>query len=131
MVIETISAASKPATVNHEALINDLDNFNREAVAIATLVEEIRPESEAFFQAGERLQAVLDAGIENLSPQDLQRFHVHLGKMHEWMARFQPRYDAIQARVAAQGKREIELRRKARAIGINVDFHSPSPLGAN
>jgi capsule polysaccharide export protein KpsE/RkpR len=125
MICANVPKSAERPPDTHDEFLAAVDLYNREAVFIVRLIEEIRPESEAFFQAGEKLQSVLDAGIENLSPEDLQRFHARLAQMKQWMARFKPKYSALQARVAAQEKQESQLKRQAKQLGVAIDFHSP------
>ena len=119
-----IDALPSESTVvdKHSALASELNKFNREALAIMALTEELRPQSEAFAEMGEKLQRVLAAGLENLSQEDLNRFNARLDQMTAWRERFQPRYNALQARVAAQERREADLKAAREATGRGRRF---------
>lgn len=114
-----------------QGLEAELAAFNKEAIEIIVEGETIRPESEAFAEAGLGLEELLQAGLENLREAELAHFVTQLNKMQSWRACFEPRVNALLARQARHLEHEKSLMQRLKERNLIVDLVPTSPFSAN
>jgi hypothetical protein len=119
---QTETFSDFPAPDDHDALLAELAAFNKEALAILEEGARLKPESDSFSEAGEKLEAVLKAGLESLSPEEFAQFQADLSKIQAWQKSFEPRMNALLARADAHEKRRKDLMRRLAAKNMIVDL---------
>jgi hypothetical protein len=120
-----------PAHDDHAALLAELNEFNREAISLLEEADRLRPESDAFSEAGKKLEAVLKAGLESLSPEEFAQFQADLAKIQAWQKSFEPRLNALLARAAKHEAHRKDLMRRLAAKSMIVDLPTIPLFGAN
>jgi hypothetical protein len=126
---ETYSDFQQPD--NHAAFLAELANFNKEALAILEEAARLKPESDAFGTAGELLAAVVEEGLENLSPEKFATFQNDLSRIQSWQKDFEPRLNALLARAATHEKHRKDLMKRLAERNMIVDLPAAPLFGAN
>jgi hypothetical protein len=111
-----------PPQDDHDALLCELNAFNREAISLLEEGARLKPESDAFSEAGEKLAAVVKIGLEALSPEEFARFQADLDKIQAWQKSFEPRMNALLARAAAHEKHRKDLMKRLAERNLIVDL---------
>ena len=130
-MVETLLPSENTVSDRNSAFLAELTAFNAEAIAISAEIEAIRPQSQAFYDLGLKLEKVVEAGLQNLAPSQLARFNAGFAEMVEFRRHYEPRYNALVARISAQERREKDLKRRAKQLNAAVDFHSLAAIGNN
>ena len=102
----------------HAGILFELNEFNREALAIQAEAETLRPMSEWFTTLGEKLERIVAAGIENLTLAERDELAAGLNKSNEFRAAFEPRLNALFSRQEKHLEHQKDLMARLKQLNM-------------
>jgi hypothetical protein len=92
--------------------------FNREAIELTQEAAILKPLSDKFAIWGEALEKLMKIGLENLSLDQRAELVRGLNEAQAFRKVFEPRLNALLARMEAHRKHEADLRRRLKESGL-------------